>query len=118
MADKAAVIITADTQSGLGKIVGTKAEELGFGCDFRSSHASAGQLDHRTNKVFNSGAFFSKHLFSNGMNQFNLSLKFRKETNKRNHDFRLNGNSFFGNITSSFDNRTSLHFSDFGEHIA
>ena len=45
-------------------------------------------------------------------------LEFIDMADKRNHDFRLNGNSFLGNITSSFDNRTSLHFSDFGEHIA
>ena len=107
-------VVTADAESGLGKVVGAEAEELSGASDFVRGESTTWDFDHGADQVFKLGFLLSHDCFGCGVNHFHLQLQLLGETNKWDHDLGLHFNTFFGNISSGFEDCTSLHLGDLG----
>jgi hypothetical protein len=112
-------IVTADTERGLGQIVGAEGEELGFLGDLASHERGARQLDHRADEVFERAALFGEHGLCGAIDKGAQDEQLAPGGDERDHHF---GNHrfarLFSHVAGSLENRAGLHLVDFGESDA
>ena len=116
--DEAAIVIAAHSQTRLGKVIGTEREELGGFSNLGSSHRCPRKLDHGANEVLDGDALLLENSLRGSMNHCCLKVKFLLEAHQRNHDFRVNLNTFLLHNACCFKNSTGLHLGNFREHNA
>ena len=69
-------VVARETEGHLGKVVGTKGEEVGHGCDLIGAEGCTGNLDHGADLVVNVCAFFLEYLGCSDVDHVGLMLDF------------------------------------------
>src|SRR5206468_4502342 len=82
-------IVAAHAESGLGKIVGAEAEELGNLRDFVRRQGAAGNFDHGADEVAEFDLLFGLDAPGDLVNDGDLKLQFFLVAHQGDHDFGL-----------------------------
>ncbi|MEY2725637.1 MAG: hypothetical protein RLZZ458_1504, partial [Planctomycetota bacterium] len=112
--DEGLVVVAADTEAGLGEVIGTKAEELGSLRNLGAGHGCSWHFDHGADHVVHLNALFSEYLFGSFADDGGLVIHFGFVTGERNHDFGVTIDAGLFDGAGSFDDGASLHGGDFG----
>mmetsp|Transcript_14005 Transcript_14005/g.25017 ORF Transcript_14005/g.25017 Transcript_14005/m.25017 type:complete len:307 (-) Transcript_14005:2031-2951(-) len=110
---KLASIITRETTTHLGEIVGSKGEELGLSSDGIGNDSSAWHFNHGTNHVLHSAALFLHNSLSHSYGILLKDPELLHLTNQRDHNLRcLDRDASLLNLTSCLEDSTHLHIID------
>ena len=82
-------VVTAESPSSLGQVVGAKAKELGFLGDGVSGHGGTRQLNHAAHRDIKGNAVFTLNLSNDLLGFITHQLELTNGTNQRNHNLRM-----------------------------
>src|ERR1019366_5224851 len=109
------IVVAREAHTGLGQIVGSEAEELGFLGDVAGGERGARDFDHGADhvlEVFHAG--LAEDFFGHGDHNLLLVVEFLDAADQRDHDFGDDLHALLGHLDGSFEDGARLHFGDLG----
>ena len=94
------------------QIVRAEAEKLRVLRDLVRDQRGARNFDHRADQIIEFRLLFLRYLRGDAMDDLDLELQFPRETDERNHDFRLHLDAFLLHLGGRFKNSARLHLGD------